>query len=127
MPERQIIKSMKRLALIIFISLFIASCYYDVEEELYPNGCGTGSITFTSTIVPVLKNNCYDCHSSSNVQGGVILEGYANVKTYVSNGKLLSSIKHDGNSFAMPQGEPKLSDCLINKIETWINNGAPNN
>ena len=118
---------MKQLSIYIVISFFIVSCYYDVEEELYPNGCNTGSVTFASTIVPLLKNNCYDCHSSSVQQGGVILEGYANVKTYVSNGKLLSAITHDGNASAMPQGEPKLSDCLINKIETWINNGAPNN
>jgi mono/diheme cytochrome c family protein len=52
---------------------------------------------------------------------------YTAVKTQVTNGKLLGSVKHAAGYSPMPQGGNKLSDCQITQITNWINAAAPNN
>ncbi len=116
-----------------FVLLSVTSCYYDVEEELYLGStCDTTNVLFSNQVSLVLTNRCLNCHNSNNagvIGGGVDLEGYANVKTYVDNGKLLSSITHDGNASFMPKSanNTMLPVCDINQITAWINAGAPNN
>lgn len=109
-------------------SLIVSGCYYDNEEELYPgNICITENMSYTNNVLVILENNCYTCHDQTSNQGGVTLEGYANLKTYVDNGKLLGAIKHLPGFPQMPDGRPKLGQCQIDKIEAWINQGALNN
>lgn len=118
---------------ITFVLLSVTSCYYDVEEELYPvNSCDTTNVLFSDQVSLVLSNRCLNCHNSNNasfIGGGIILEGYANLKVYVDNGLFLSSITHDGNAAFMPQSgnNVKLPECDIAQITAWINAGAPNN
>jgi hypothetical protein len=119
------------IVLMIFaISFALQGCYYDVEEELYPasdSNCDTSSVTYSQTVVPLLNNNCMSCHSQASAQGGIILEGYANVKTYADNGRLLGAVKWDAGFSPMPQGGNKLNNCAILQLETWVNAGAPEN
>ena len=111
-----------------FLGLLNEGCYYDVAEEIYPDtACDTIGITYNEDILPLVTNNCYVCHDQSNNFGGITLEGYDNLKKNVDNGKFLGAIKHEDGFSAMPQGQPKLQDCNIEKIESWINAGAPNN
>ncbi|MBO6517341.1 MAG: hypothetical protein JJ975_12405 [Bacteroidia bacterium] len=122
-------------AIVGFVLISMTSCYYDVEEELYPttnNTCDTTNISFATDVTAILQSNCLFCHNKSanlSLGGGVDLEGYDALKVYVDNGKFLSSITHDGNASFMPKGggNPKLPDCEIAQITAWINNGAPNN
>jgi hypothetical protein len=108
------------------ITWMISGCYYDVEEELYPQGCNTEAVTYSNTVVPILQRECYTCHDALSQNGGVNLEGYNQFFTWVVNGKVLASIKHE-SAFPMPDGLPKLDECTIAKIETWINAGAQDN
>lgn len=111
-----------------FILLLQGACYYDVEEEIYPdNQCVTTGVGYQATVLPIIQNNCYICHSQSVRQGNVVLEGYANLKAYADNQKLLGVIKHQQGFPQMPQGQPKLGDCNIAKIAAWIEAGAPDN
>ena len=113
-----------------FILLAFSGCYYDVAEELYPadsQSCDTTTVTFNATIQPILQAQCMVCHSAAANQGNVNLEGYAQVKTYADNGKLLGSVSFASGYSPMPQGSSQLSACSINKIRAWINKGAPNN
>ncbi|MFT5512688.1 MAG: mono/diheme cytochrome c family protein [Bacteroidia bacterium] len=116
-----------------FVLLSVTSCYYDVEEELYPvNTCDTANVLYSNQVSLILKNECLNCHNSNNapfIGGGVVLEGYANLKLQVDNGKLVSSITHDGNASFMPESanNTKLPDCDIAQITAWVNAGAPNN
>lgn len=111
--------------------LGLSSCYYDNTEDLYPqqntNSCDTTNVKYSTTVKPILDNYCVSCHSTTNNQGGVNIEGYTNVKVYVDNGNLLKSIQHDAGVSPMPKGQAKLDDCKINKIKAWIDQGAPNN
>ncbi len=126
---------MKRISIILMIT-FVASvsgCYYDNEEKLYPQistGCDLSNVTFSGTVKPILQASCFSCHSNSqalNNGGGVKLENYADVVTLVSNGKLMGTATHANGYDAMPKGGGKLTDCEINQLQTWIDNGKLNN
>lgn len=127
---------MKISRILILLSLLLAglqSCYYDVEERLYPNSgaCDTSNVTLLTKVKPVLLVNCYSCHSVSTcVASGasINLETYATLKSQVDNGKLLKSIKHEAGASAMPKNSSTSMDvCSINIITIWITKGALNN
>jgi hypothetical protein len=121
------------LAILGFVFICMESCYYDVEEELYPGtACDTTNVSYSNTVFSILETQCLNCHNNANssvLGAGIDLEGYTQLKTYVDNGKFLSSITHDGNASFMPKSanNTKLPDCDIAKITAWINAGAPNN
>ena len=123
-------KSKVHLLVLILVTSVLSGCYYDVEEELYPesfNSCDTSNVTYSQTVRPILDLNCMSCHSQLSQQGGVVLETYSNVISYVNSGQLLGAIKHDPGFEPMPQGVAKLSDCNILKIEKWVQTGSPDN
>ncbi len=120
---------MKSYLTLAALSVLLLGCYYDNEEELYPSegGCDTTDISYAANILPIMQNNCYRCHDARNNQGNITLEGYANLKVYADNGRLLGAIRWDAGFSPMPQDASKLSDCTISQVEAWINAGAPNN
>lgn len=120
---------MNKVFLILVIGLVsLSSCYYDSEEDLYPSaGCSTENVSFANDVKPILLNSCLSCHNNVSLQGNITLESYYDVISYVPNGLLLGSIKHDSGYKAMPQNATKLDDCRISKVEAWITAGALNN
>lgn len=122
MTERLTIKMM------MITMLALTSCYYDVEEVLYPSvNCQTANMSFQQNIVPILQRNCYVCHSAAANTANITLEGYTSLIQYVNSGQLLGAIRHDSGFSPMPQNASKLISCDIAKIEQWIADGAPNN
>ena len=112
----------------VLLVLLLASCYYDVEEELYPTlECQTENATYTGDVLPILNDNCYRCHDAANNFGNITLEGYDRLLEYVDNGKLLGSIQHEPGFSHMPKNAAQLLDCEIEKIEAWVTAGALNN
>lgn len=120
----------------ILLSVSLTSCYYDSEEELYPDSgsivCDTVSVSYATDIVPIMSSKCSNpsCHAGVNAAAGIALETYAEVKAFLDADKALfiSSIIWDGNASNMPKGaSAKMSDCNINTIRAWINAGYPNN
>lgn len=108
--------------------VFFASCYYDNEETLYPpTECITVDMSYQDDIEPIISRNCYQCHSASANLGDVTLDSYTDLKVYVDNGKLMGAINHDPGFAPMPEDAPQLSECSIDKIESWIADGAPDN
>lgn len=124
MMERRIIKGF------LFGMVVMTSCYYDVADELYPpTTCITDNMSLQANIVPILERNCYVCHSSAAgpSNGNVILDTYTELNKYTTNGKLVGAINHASGFSPMPQNAAKLGSCDIDKIESWVNDGAPNN
>ncbi len=121
------------LLMLLGSTIMIHGCYYDVGEELYPAtnissaNCDTSNATYSSKVLSIIQNNCYSCHSGSAPSGNVNLQGYANLKIYVNNGKLMGTITHAAGFSPMPFGGNKLSTCDIATIQKWINNGSLNN
>ena len=111
------------------IALGLNSCYYDRRESLYPNAepCDSVNVSFSSRVAPILAANCYTCHSQAAAIGKVVLEGYDNVKTVATNGRLLGAVAHLPGYRPMPDGGQKLSDCNVAIIRNWIKEGAKDN
>lgn len=121
---------MKFLKILIplLITVSFGSCYYDVEEELYPTlECDTENITYSGDVLPIIESNCFSCHNQAANFGGITLEGYENLQRVATDGRLLGVIRHEPGFSPMPQGAPQLPECEIAKIERWISEGAPDN
>lgn len=120
-------RELKTISIIVFMLSF-TSCYYDVEEMLYPSSeCDTSSISYTNDIIPIISDNCYVCHDKEAKFGNVILDSHTELTKFTPDNRLIGVIKHSAGSIPMPQGAPKLLDCQIEKIEAWIDQGALNN
>ena len=119
---------MKNTVLILLSISFFSSCFYDSEENLYPgNICNSTNMSYQNDILPIIQTNCYVCHSAASNLGNVTLEGHGNLLEYVNNGRLLGAIKHIVPYKPMPESQPKLSACNIEKIDQWVLDGAKNN
>jgi hypothetical protein len=124
---------MKKLLIILSLAI-LAGCYYDNEEELYPNvpDCDTTNVTFSGTIYPIISGNCTGCHSGSAPQGNILLEDYATISAQAlipagQPGSLYGVISHHPDNSPMPKNGTKLSDCKIKQVKTWIDAGVPDN
>lgn len=106
----------------------LQSCYYDVEETLYPGeACDPANFAYSTRIRPLIETHCLPCHSPSLARGNVVLEGYTNARDAAVDGNFICSIEHTGNCSPMPDNAPKLSDCDINAVKAWVDGGAPEN
>lgn len=121
--EHQIIKGF-----LLGTIVFFGSCYYDDEATLYPpTECITVNMSYQGDVVPIISSNCYVCHSAAANLGDITLEGYTEIKKYVDSEQLMGAINHISGFSPMPQDAPKLNDCSIAKIESWIADGAQDN
>ena len=89
--------------------------------------CDTTAVSYSGFIAPLFSTFCAGCHSGGNPSGGLSLNSFNGVKAVALNGRLVGSISWSSGYQSMPQGGNKLTDCSINKIKAWINDGAPNN
>ena len=104
------------------------SCIYESKDELRPSRCQTANMSYADSINPILVNyGCVSCHNSNFSSGGVNLDGYSNVKFNVDNEAMIKSIRHEMGFSAMPPSSPKMDQCDIDRIKSWIQDGAPNN
>ncbi len=93
--------------------------------------------SFTSTVKPILRENCYRCHAGLNRKGGFNLStrqqllmggkhGVAVMPGQPGSSLLVRLIRHQGpadHPMPMPQ-KGKLSDDEIASIAKWIADGA---
>jgi cytochrome c len=93
---------------------------------------------YTTRVLPILKANCYKCHSGPTPKGGLSLETKAGMLKGGMDGSVLVPgdpkkslivrlIRHEGpaeDPMPMPKGGAKLSDADIAVIEQWVKAGA---
>lgn len=128
------LQKIRYIVFLLPVLLAMTSCYYDNQEALFPqtnSTCDTTSVTFSGSVVPILKNHCYLCHSNVNAPsfgGNFKLEDYTDVK-YVANANLLLPAIEQNSTYLppMPKSGSKLDDCSIATIKKWVNSGTPNN
>lgn len=119
---------MKQIALSTLLLALLASssCYYDKEEELYPNNgvCDTTSISYATNIEPIIDGKCATsgCHVGGG-SGNGIFDSYNAVKAKVDNGSFANRV------LVVKDMPPSglLTECQLKWIELWIAAGAPNN
>ena len=91
---------------------------------------------FRDKIEPVLKAECYQCHSreAREVQAGLLLDsrqgllrggdtGPAIVPGKSADSLLVQALRHE-NGVAMPPKMPRLPEATIANFARWINEGA---
>ncbi|MBU2649946.1 MAG: hypothetical protein KKA81_03350 [Bacteroidetes bacterium] len=117
-----------------FAMVFMPGCYYDNEEELYPDAgaCDTSNVTYSGKVKPIIDQYCISCHSGGAPQGNVSLEGYANTaaagqKPAGTYGSLYGVISHASGNSPMPKNQPKMQECKILQIKKWIDEGTKEN
>lgn len=107
------------------LTLSLSACYYDKEEELYPNSFNnttdTTAATYALTIAPMLTTNCNNCHMPGG--NSPDLTTYANV---FANKDKVKARAVDGTPTPMPSAGLMSLDNR-NKLAAWIAAGAPNN
>ncbi len=121
---------MRNALILIFLLVGITymSCENENEEDLFgKEECDTVNVTFSGDFLPILESICYDCHSKATQTAPFLLEGYDNVKFKVDEGRLEGAINHRQGYSPMPKFRDKLPDCNLAKINSWINDGAPEN
>jgi len=82
-------------------------------------------MSFKNDIQPILNTNCIGCHNS-DYSGDVKLYDYENVIKVAKEPRFVGVISYDPNYKGMPTSG-KMSDCNINKIKSWVSQGALNN
>ncbi|TAE31852.1 MAG: hypothetical protein EAZ92_02260 [Candidatus Kapaibacterium sp.] len=89
--------------------------------------CDTANVSYASVVKPILDNNCVGCHSGSVPQGGANLSSVDNIARVVSRNRIFPRVLSGaGGASQMPPGA-RLSQCDIDKITAWVNQGARNN
>jgi len=124
-----LITKLLKAVFVIVIAIFMQSCYYDNVEDLYPQlpECDTTNVTYSNSVWPVINSNCTGCHGGNAPAGNIRLENYNDISSAANNGSLLGTIRHENGWSPMPKGGGKLNNCDITKIETWVNQGTPDN
>lgn len=104
--------------------LALNGCYYDNEEELYPNSfCDTAAVTWSLTIQPLINTNCAipGCHVPGAQSPD--LSTYEGVQ---SNAASVRSVIVDGSPLIMPP-TGQLPSCDRLKVSRWVAGGAQQN
>ena len=96
-----------------------------------------GSRLFRDGVEPVLKRECYGCHSAAakEVKGGLRLDsreaarrggdsGPAVVPGKPAESLILQALRHE-SGYEMPPEKPKLADSVAAVFQRWIELGAP--
>jgi len=121
-----------KVTIIIFLIKLFASCTMQNEEEYFGEPvCDSLTVNRDDLVVYyedltyVFTGICLPCHNSQlTYRPGILMDSYEDVVKSVETGKVLPAIKHDGY-YKMPYNQAKLSDCEIQKIAKWIENGMP--
>jgi len=53
------------------------------------------------------------------------MSDFASTSIAVGFNRIIGAINHDDGFSPMPKGGSKVSDCDIDKMTQWINDGAP--
>jgi peroxiredoxin len=88
----------------------------------------TGKVTFYRDVLPILQNNCQQCHRPGEV-GPFVLTSYrqavnwaSDIKEYTQNRKMPPWKPVEGPAF---QNARKLSDRDIATLAAWVDDGTP--
>ena len=104
------------------------SCESNSEEALYGiQPCDVTNVTWNSGIEALLAKRCVSCHGPEIAYNGVRHDSYQSELIVVNDGRLRGVVNQLSGFAKMPKDMGKLPDCEILLINTWLDNGAPEN
>lgn len=96
-----------------------------------------GKVSFSQTVLPILKDHCMRCHGPDRKGGLGILEYKSVMKGGKSGGfvipgdpdksRLVTSVEKTTPPYMPPKIFPALTEDRIQAIRQWISEGAENN
>jgi hypothetical protein len=117
-----------RVAVLVAIVLALGRGVWAAEDAGIP--------FFRDHIEPVLKRQCYECHSAEakELQGGLRLDSRPGMLRGGDSGPvilpgrsgeslLIQALRHEGDH-QMPPEKPKLADAVIADFVRWVDSGA---
>lgn len=96
-------------------------------EEDNTSPCPTDNVSYAQDVLPVLNTYCLGCHSGPAPSGNIRLTNYNEISALAMSGQLYGVIAWEPGYTQMPFGSTQLDDCFIDQLNSWIQNGAPNN
>lgn len=100
----------------------IAGCYYDNEEVLYPKPALADSVSFSTHISPLIRQNCAVSGCHAGTQSPVLT---THQQIFGTRDRIKARAV-DGSPTPMPP-TGLLPKEQRDKIASWINAGAPDN
>ena len=112
----------------------LPTCWAD---ESVPNESKEQKINFDDHIKPIFREHCSSCHSESSKESDLALDSYGGVKAGGSSGevvaegntsgsRLFALITHAEQPF-MPPDQDAIPQPQIDLVQTWIEQGMPEN
>ncbi|MFM7729290.1 MAG: c-type cytochrome domain-containing protein [Flavobacteriales bacterium] len=91
------------------------------------NSCAEcdSTFTFSADIFPIIQQNCSGCHNATNPSGYLSLTNHAEIQAAALSLGLMDRLNGIGG--IMPPNSNGISSCNKNRIQQWIDAGAPNN
>lgn len=117
---------MKKLFYILFVITVAIACKKDQVPPAIELAC-TDDVSYSADILPLINLNCSTsgCHDANTAASGYDLSTYASISANAS--EILAVLNHESGVTAMPFGQPKLADTIIDKFACWKANGALEN
>ena len=95
-------------------------------------GADAGEAFYEQTVRPILRTNCYACHTDKNVNSGLSVESRESLLKGGNRGAvvepgapekslLVKALRHEGD-VKMPPGK-KLDEAKIAAVEQWVKDG----
>lgn len=118
------------LLFFVLMGLFIVSCGDDEDpvDVIDPVECDTTDITYTSGASSIIDGSCAlaGCHGEGT-SSTFPMSNFEETSAAAGFGRIIGAINHTDGFLPMPYpaGSDKLSDCDIDKLTAWINDGAP--
>jgi hypothetical protein len=88
--------------------------------------CDNTDVRFSTHIEPLISAKCRGCHNNSLSNGNTNLTTYAQISSIALDGSFMGSITGSNGFVLMPYQGNALSDCEVEAVTLWIENGALN-
>jgi hypothetical protein len=131
------------LVVALFVLLAISnSCKHEiampsekpVEIPVVSENCSPDSVYFANEIFPLISSSCAmaGCHDAISHEDGVNLTTYSNIMKYVvvgnaSRSKLYKVLTESGEDRMPPPPRAPFTNLQMQRLRTWIEQGAKNN
>ncbi len=116
-----------KLLITCMLITLVFACKKKEDTNFADNAICSSTPTYTTDIAPILNASCANggCHNAGSKRAGIDLSNYAVAKNeFMKNNTALASVHHASGVKAMPQGQSKLAEASINKLDCWVKNGC---
>jgi len=105
---------------------FFVSCSSDEPEDPMTGG---GDSSYSGFIQPLMSSSCAtaNCHAGNSPASNLNLSEYGTVKLIADDGRLIGVTFWQSGFDQMPRGQAQLSQSTLDRIQLWVDDGAPNN